>query len=87
MSRPTAALAAGLFIIASAGPVSADNFNPLRTMKKAVDLGLDTAHRAVDLGLDTAEGAFDVAKDAVTPDKCRPGKYYKSRDGRWHECD
>ena len=85
MSRLIAALAAAALVIGTAAPVSAD-FNPLRTVKKAVDLGLDTAHRAVDLGLDTAEGAFDVAKDAVTPDKCRPGKYYKGADGRWYEC-
>ena len=86
MPRLIAALAAGALVIGTAAPVSADNFNPLRTMKRAVDLGLDTAHRAVDLGLDTAEGAFDVAEDVVTPDKCRPGKYYKGADGRWYEC-
>ena len=86
MSRLIATLATAALIFGTAGPVSADSFNPFRTVKKAVDLGLDTAHRAVDLGLDTAKGAFDVAEDAVTPDKCRPGKYYKGHDGRWHEC-
>jgi hypothetical protein len=86
MTRLIVMLAASALIIGTAAPVSADSFNPLRTVKRAVDLGLDTAHRAVDLGLDTAKGAFDVAEDAVTPDNCRPGQHYKGRDGRWHEC-
>jgi hypothetical protein len=86
MSRLIATLAAAMFIAGTAAPVSADGFHPLRTVRKAVNLGLDTAHRAVDLGLDTAAGAVDVAKDAVTFDNCRPRAHYKGADGRWHEC-
>ena len=86
MTRLIAIIAAGMLIVGTAAPVSADGFHPLRTVKKAVDLGLNTAHRAVDLGLDTAAGAVDVAKDVVTFDNCRPGKYYKGYDGRWHAC-
>jgi hypothetical protein len=78
MSRLIATCVAGIIIIGTVAPVAADGFHPFRTARKAANLGLDTAHRAVDLGLDTAKGAFDVARDAVTPDNCRPGKYYKA---------
>jgi len=86
MSRLITVLVATLIIGATAAPVSAERFHPLRTARSAVNLGLDTAHRAVDLGLDAAKDVADVVKDAVTFDNCRPGAHYKGADGRWHEC-
>jgi hypothetical protein len=86
MSRLITVLVAILIIGATAAPVSAHGFHPLRTARAAANLGLDTAHRGVDLGLDTAKGAVNVAKDAVTFDNCRPGAHYKGADGRWYEC-
>jgi hypothetical protein len=86
MSRLIAMLAvAGLFL-GVAGPVSAESFHPLRTARALAHFGLNTAHLAVDLGLDTAKGAVNVVEDAVTPDNCRPGAYYKGANGRWHKC-
>ncbi len=78
--------AAGLFMAIAVENVEAgQGFNPLRTVKSAVDLGLNTAKRAVDLGLDTAKGAVNVAKNAV-PDNCPSGERYRGRDGEWHAC-
>ena len=69
------------------GPASAGStFNPFRTARAAVDLGLDTAKRAVDLGIETAEEVAGEIEDAVTPDNCRPGTRYKDTQGRWHTC-
>jgi len=76
-----------LAIALAASPALAGDFNPLKTAKRAVDLGLDTAHKAVDLGLETAEEAADAAEDAVTlDDNCPRGERYKGSDGNWHTC-
>jgi hypothetical protein len=88
MTKLVAVLAAtGLLIGISVESVEAGQaFHPLRTIRSAANLGLNTAKRAVDLGLDTAKGAVDVAKNAVTPDNCPRGERYRGRDGEWHIC-
>jgi len=86
MSRLIKVLVVAVSVVAIAAPAAAGDFNPLRTVQEAVDLGVDTARRAVDLGLETAEEAVDVEKDVVTADNCERGERYRDSEGHWHTC-
>jgi len=88
--RIVLAAAMALAVALTAVPAEAGKrkigFHPLRTVKQAANLGLDTARGAVNLGVNTASGAVNVAKDAVSTDRCPTGHRYRGRDHRWHTC-
>jgi len=102
MSRILVAVSAAALALAisSTPSLAGSGFNPLKIVRNAVDLGLDTAKRAVDLGLDTADRAVDVAEDAVTPElprprpaeqsaamrECHSGELYRDAAGDWQTC-
>ena len=86
MRKLTLLLTAAALTAAIASPASAGQFNPLRTARNAVYIGLDTAKRTIDLGIDTGQEVASDIGDALTPDNCRPGTRYKDSQGHWHTC-